>query len=165
MSPFGGESSSETESAKVEASASPSPSPSETADDIRAEATPEESTSATDAATPVPLSPVEFRAAALGDLADMQKDVADAKARIDDGGLARLFGNVLELTFNIGQLKSITASDEIATEWSEGLAKLEKAVDDFSSSLSEDSVSKSISRLNEISKRISELERFVKAVK
>lgn len=138
-----------------------SPTPSETQ-----LAEPSESPSPTESVseTPIPLSPVEFRAYALGDLADMRKDVADAKKRINDGGFARLLGNVLELTFNVGQLQSITPSEDIAEEWNSKLAKLEAAVDKFSEGVGENSVSATRSDLDEILAAISTLEKFVKTV-
>ena len=95
----------------------------------------------------------------------MRKDVADAKKRIQDGGIARLYGNALELAFNIGQLQSLEPSEDIAEEWNAKLTRLETAVDEFSDGLSSESVSKSRAHLNEILNAISSLEKFVKTVK
>jgi hypothetical protein len=161
--PFGGETSGEKSdpSATPEQSESASPTPTESETQ---EPEVEESPSASTSASPVPLSPVEFRASALGDLADMRKDLADAKTRINEGGLLRLLGNALELQFNVGQLKSITPMDDIADSWSEKLAILEKDVDKFTEGLSEDSVSGSRADLDRILKTIGMLEKFVKSV-
>jgi hypothetical protein len=134
--PFGGETSSENSDPSANPSQSESASP----------------------------TPVEFRASALGDLADMRKDLADAKARINEGGLLRLLGNALELQFNVGQLKSITPMEDIAASWSEKVAILEGDVDKFTDGLSEDSVSASRADLDRILKTISMLEKFVKSV-
>lgn len=160
MSPFSEDTTSKVATPSASPSASPSPSltPSETA-------TPSESPSASESPSRIPDSPVQLRASALGDLADMRKDVADAKERLAKGGLARLYGNTLELAFNIGQLKSVVPSDDIAEEWNKRLSKLENAVDTFSEGLSSDSVSKSRQHLNEILTAIASLERFVKTVK
>lgn len=114
--------------------------------------------------SPIALSPVEFRSSALGDLADLRKDLADLKQRIDEGGLVRLYGNVLELTFNVAQLQAISPSDDYSLAWQEKLIFLEKAIDEFSNGLSEDSVAKSKTHLRKISEVIDDLERFVKVV-
>jgi hypothetical protein len=127
--------------------------------------TPSDSPSATVSSTPVPVSPTELRASALGDLADMRKDVADAKRAIQEGGILRLYGNALELDFNLGQLKSIYPSEDIEDKWNSKLLNLETAVDNFSDGLGEDSVTKSRANLDKISYAISLLEKFVKAIK
>jgi hypothetical protein len=143
-----------------------SPSASESPVEIPSETpSPSISESPTESTAPVPDSPVQLRTSALGDLADMRKDVADAKKRIQDGGIARLYGNALELAFNIGQLQSLEPSEDIAEEWNAKLTRLETAVDEFSDGLSSESVSKSRAHLNEILNAISSLEKFVKTVK
>ena len=151
-----------TEEAAPTPTQSASPTPSQTPSE---EPSPSESPSATESASAIPYSPVQLRSAALGDLADMRKDVADAKERINDGGLARLYGNVLELSFNLGQLQSIDPSEDIAEEWNRRLGNLEAAIDKFSDGLSADSVSKSRAHLDGILSAISSLENFVKTVK
>jgi len=161
--PFGGETSSENSDPSANPSQSESASPTPTEDPSENPEV-EESPTASASASPVPLSPVEFRASALGDLADMRKDLADAKARINEGGLLRLLGNALELQFNVGQLKSITPMEDIAASWSEKVAILEGDVDKFTDGLSEDSVSASRADLDRILKTVSMLEKFVKSV-
>lgn len=116
-------------------------------------------------ASPILLSPVEFQSSALGDLSDMRKDVADLKDRIDEGGLIRLYGNVVELTFNVGQLQAISPGEDSEDVWKEKLVLLENAVDDFSNGLSADSVASSKRHLAKILEAIGNLEKFVKMVK
>lgn len=115
-------------------------------------------------ASPILLSPVEFQSSALGDLSDMRKDVADLKDRIDEGGLIRLYGNVVELTFNVGQLQAISPGEDSEDVWKEKLVLLENAVDDFSNGLSADSVASSKRHLAKILEAIGNLEKFVKMV-
>jgi hypothetical protein len=127
--------------------------------------TPYGSPSATESSTPVPVSPTELRSSALGDLADMRKDVADGKRAIEQGGILRLYGNSLELYFNLGQLQSIYPSEDIADKWNSKLLNLETAIDIYSDGLSTDSVTKSRANLDKILYAISSLEKFVKAIK
>lgn len=125
-------------------------------------ATPSESASATPSAAP--MSPVEFRVAALGDLRDMRKDVADLKSVLAEGGRARLITNTLELSFNLGQLQSLDPTDEILLKWSDYLKSLEESVDSFSDGLSEDSTSLIYKKLDVILAKISSAESYVKSV-
>lgn len=139
--------------------ASQSPSQDSTTE-VMTSPTPESSS-----ASPILLSPVEFQSSALGDLSDMRKDVADIKDRIDEGGLIRLYGNVVELTFNVGQLQAISPGEDSEDVWKEKLVLLENAVDDFSNGLSADSVASSKRHLAKILEAIGNLEKFVKMVK
>lgn len=139
--------------------ASQSPSQDSTTE-VMTSPTPESSS-----ASPILLSPVEFQSSALGDLSDMRKDVADLKDRIDEGGLIRLYGNVVELTFNVGQLQAISPGEDSEDVWKEKLVLLENAVDDFSNGLSADSVASSKRHLAKILEAIGNLEKFVKMVK
>ena len=158
FAPFTEETTSEINSPSQSATPTPKVSTSE-------EASPSVSPTASDLITPVPYSPVQLRTSALGDLADMRKDVADARQRIAEGGFARLYGNVLELSFNLGQLQSVDPSPEIINEWNEKLSKLEAAVDKFSEGISSESVANSRAHLDGILNAISSLEKFVKTVK
>ena len=79
VTPFSEETATKEVSLKSSDLTSPKAIPSE-------QPTPSESPSATESSTPVPVSPTELRASALGDLADMRKDVADGKRAIEQGG-------------------------------------------------------------------------------
>lgn len=91
--------------------------------------------SAAAADTDQPLSPALFSASALGDIADLDKDLVDLQKSIAKGGLFRAVGNVLELSFNMGQLESLTPPPKIASAWSSELSKLDKAIGKVSASV------------------------------
>jgi len=156
--PFSEETANKEVSSKASDLTSPKAIPSE-------QPTPYDSPTATESSTPVPDSPTQLRASALGEFADMRKDVADAKRAIQEGGILRLYGNALELEFNLGQLKSIYPSEDIADKWNSKLLNLETAIDNFSDGLGADTVTKSRTNLDKILYAISSLEKFVKAIK
>jgi len=126
------------------------------------EASPSESASP----TPVPMSPVEFRVSALGDIADMRKDFSDFETVLKEGGLLRLLGNVLEIEFNIGQLQSLTPPDKYSSKFAEKLASLELTIDELSEAVTspESSTSNTKSKLGKCRSALSSLESYVKSV-
>jgi hypothetical protein len=126
------------------------------------EPTPTESTSP----TPIPLSPVEFRVSALGEIADMKKDFSDFEVVLNKGGLFRLLGNILEIEFNIGQLQSLTPPDQYSAKFIERLSKLETAVEGLSSAVTEPDSSTSNTKnwLSKSRSALSSLEAFLKSV-
>jgi chromosomal replication initiation ATPase DnaA len=74
-----------------------------------------------------------FRSSATNNLADLKKDLGDLKKRAEEGSLLRLLGNVLEISFNQGQLSALTdVPTKIAKTWPAEIAKLEAAVDALS---------------------------------
>lgn len=74
-----------------------------------------------------------FRTSATNNLADLKKDLGDLKKRAEEGSLLRLLGNVLEISFNQGQLSALTdVPTKIAKTWPAEMAKLEAAVDALS---------------------------------
>ncbi len=143
----------------VSESATPAP---EVTEAPTPEATPTESTSP----TPIPMSPVEFRVSALGDVADMRKDFSDFEVVLSKGGLLRLMGNILEIEFNIGQLQSLTPPDQYSAKFSEKLLALEVAVDGLSSAVtdSESSTSNTRNWLSKSRSALNSLEAFLKSV-
>ena len=117
------------------------------------------------AETPAPMSPVMFASSARGDLADMSKDLVDLQRAIDKGGLFRAMGNVLELSFNLGQLESLEPPTKIASTWKRELAKLETAIDAVSASVSDGaSVSTSKKRIAAVQSQIKKLDALIKKV-
>lgn len=148
-----------SESPTPTVSESPTPSVSESP---TVEVSPSESASA----SPVPMSPVEFRVSALGDIADMRKDLSDFEIVLNKGGLLRLLGNVLEIEFNIGQLKSLTPPDKYSAKFAEKLASLELTVDELSEAVTspESSTSKTKSKLGKCKSALNSLESYVKSV-
>lgn len=148
-----------TSSPTVSKSPTPAPTVSETPS---TEATPIESTSP----TPIPMSPVEFRVSALGEVADMRKDFSDFEVVLGKGGLLRLMGNILEIEFNIGQLQALTPPDQYSVKFSEKLLALDVAVDGLSSAVTEPESSTSNTRnwLSKSRSALNSLEAFLKSV-
>ena len=160
LSALGGNTETSTNSAStISESTTPAPEVSETPG---VEATPTESTSP----TPIPMSPVEFRVSALGDVADMRKDFSDFEVVLGKGGLLRLMGNILEIEFNIGQLQALTPPDQYSVKFSEKLLALDAAVDGLSSAVTdaESSTSNTKNWLSKSRSALNSLEAFLKSV-
>lgn len=64
-----------------------------------------------------------------GQFRDLDKDIRDAGKRAEADQSFRLLGNVLEFSFNLGQLESLDPPTAIAEDWVAGLAKLDKAIE------------------------------------
>ena len=111
----------ETPSASASSSASPSPSSS---------ASP--TTSKADSAS----NKAYFTESAKGDLADLEKDISDAIKRTKADQKFRLMGNILEFSFNLGQLKALDAPSQVSTKWEKALTALETAISDSSDAAS-----------------------------
>ena len=94
----------------------------------------------------------------------MRRDVADAKVALNEGGLWKLYGNLLELEFNLGQLEALTPQPEYEKKWYESLLKLQNAMDVFSEGLDGESVSASRGHLDSILSAISGVERTAKTI-
>lgn len=77
-----------------------------------------------------------FVLSSTGQILDMNKDLDDAVRRAENSQLIRLSGNILELTFNLGQLKALDAPTAVATDWQDALLKLEASLDSISGVLS-----------------------------
>lgn len=160
LSALGGNTETSTNSSPaVLETTTPAPEVSETPS---AEASPTESTSP----TPIPMSPVEFRVSALGDVADMRKDFSDFEVVLNKGGLLRLMGNILEIEFNIGQLQSLTPPDQYSAKFSEKLLALNVAVDGLSNAVTdaESSTSNTKNQLSKCRSALNSLEAFLKSV-
>lgn len=91
-----------------------------------------------------PDSPVRFLTGARGDLRDMRKDLKDMEEALDEGGFLRVAGNVLELSFNIGQLQSLEPPVEVANEWDAALTALEVDVARLGDLISDDGTPKQV---------------------
>jgi hypothetical protein len=136
----------------------------------------EESPSASPEATDSPLSDPDseesiayFAYSSTGQFKDMDKDLDDAVKRANNDQTIRLMGNMLELTFNFGQLEALDAPTSVAKAWATGMAKLETSIDtasdiagDFSSgqaSLSEmlGSIEQVRAKVNALAKVVSNL--------
>lgn len=154
----------------IQESAEPTPTPTQT---MTAEESP--SPDSSDEAGPLSDPDSEesidyFIYSSKGQFKDMDKDLNDAVGRANNDQTIRLLGNILELSFNLGQLKALDAPTTVAKSWSDGLAKLEATIDaasdaatDFSSgqaSLSEmlGSIEQVRSKVGALAKVVSKLQ-------
>lgn len=78
-----------------------------------------------------------FVISGTGQVIDMNKDLDDAVTRAENSQLIRLSGNILELSFNLGQLQSLDAPSVVASDWQEAMGKLESSIDSISDVLSD----------------------------
>ena len=159
---------SQSQSATASAPASPSDLPAETQ---IASASPSESLTSSAPAFPSPSespqtqSLTSFILGARGDIRDMDKDLDDMEVALGEGGIFRLLGNSLELSFNIGQLQSLTPPQEIAAQWNKSLETLSSRADDLSSMLSGDATTRQISGgINATRKALTNLSKVVDKV-
>lgn len=140
-------------SAASSVASTPEPDATESTETTQA---PEETPSAS--ASPSPDSPAFFAASARGDLRDLRKDLRDLERALDEGGLFRMLGNVLELSFNVGQLGSLTPPLEIGGAWDDGLAELELSVDELSAAIENDAPLREVrERLTQVRERVDAL--------
>lgn len=123
------------------------------------------SQAASPSATPKPDSPTYFRTSALGNLADMKKDIGDAQIALEKGGSWKLLGNAAEIAFNVGQLQALNPPAQYSKTWAKQVAELDLLSDNFLESISGGSVSKTRSILSKMSKLIKTMDAYVKKVK
>lgn len=76
-----------------------------------------------------------FTLSASGQVADMNKDLDDMVNRAVNEQLIRLSGNYLELSFNVGQLQSLTPPSAASAGWVGAMANLESSLDSMSAVL------------------------------
>lgn len=152
---------SETSNQSAQPSASPTVESSPTEE---ASPTASPSDSATPTASPTPETPLEFRFAALRDLADLQKDVKDARTGISENGLGKFYWNLAEIRFNLTQLEMLTPRDEYAEKWNSKLAVLKKTVDAVDTDDENLTISKAKRQLDAILQAIPALERIAKSL-
>ena len=154
-----------SESETSNQSAQPSASPTvESSPTEEASPTASPSDSATPTASPTPETPLEFRFAALRDLADLRKDVKDARTGISDNGLGKFYWNLAEIRFNLAQLEMLTPRDEYAEKWNSKLAVLKKTVDAIDTDDENLTISKAKRQLDAILQAIPALERIAKSL-
>ena len=126
--------------------------------------TPTTALAATASPSPTPDSPTYFRSSALGDLADLKKDVSDAQRAVEKGGSWRLLGNAAELAFNIGQLQALTPPTKYAKTWNKQLTTRDGLSTQFMDSISSGSVSTTRSILKKMLAQAKSMEAYVKKV-
>lgn len=103
------------------ATETPSPSPSNSADPSVAQTA---ASSDADSAS----NKSYFVSSAKGDLADLEKDIDDALKRAKNDQKIRLMGNILEFSFNLGQLQALDAPTAVKNKWEKALVALDKAI-------------------------------------
>lgn len=92
--------------------------------------TPEPTVSDSPLSDPNSVESIEyFQISTAGQVKDLNKDIDDAIGRAEADQTIRLLGNILELTFNLGQLRALDAPTDLVESWNAGLAKLESAID------------------------------------
>src|SRR4051812_6588791 len=100
----------------------------------------------TPSATPEPEVDTEddsaFVRVATRDLDDFDKDLDDLDITLDEDGFWRLLTNVVELNFNVSQLRQHEAPKSIASDWADGLAQLDDDIDDIEAGITAGSDSK-----------------------
>jgi hypothetical protein len=124
-----------TETASIAPTQTPAPTPTpETTEEEPEADTETDSSSASPSPTPTqdPGSDdnlAYFLISSNGQFRDLDKDIRDAGKRAEADQSFRLLGNVLEFSFNLGQLQSLDPPTSIAEDWVAGLAKLDKAIE------------------------------------
>lgn len=151
--------------ATVTVTATPTATPSETpsAEETQAEISPSpEETVKVDSDFNV----ANFKSRATGNIDDLKKDLSDLRKRAEEGSLFRLLGNVLEVSFNQGQLEALTdVPTKIAKTWPAQMVKLSAAVDALSDKTSAfvagdanlSSLKDSINKVNGVADKLMEL--------
>ena len=118
----------------VTATPSATPTPTPTASEGSAKAEPEgEGETASPSPTPSedPDSAENityFLLSSNGQFRDLDKDIKDARKRAEADETIRLLGNILEFSFNLGQLRSLDPPSAIADGWIEGIDKLDLSI-------------------------------------
>lgn len=152
---------SETVNSRVKPSDSPTIEISPTEEPSR---TANPSDSATPSASRTPETPLEFRFAVLRDLADLRKDVKDARRGISENGLGKFYWNLAEIRFNLAQLESLTPRDDYAEKWKSNLVILEEAINAIDTDDENLTISKAKRQLDAILQAIPPLERIARSL-
>jgi hypothetical protein len=110
-----------------------------------------------------------FLISSNGQFRDLDKDIRDAVKRAEADQAFRLLGNVLEFSFNLGQLESLDPPTAIAEDWVAGLAKLDKAIEKSSDAAADfvtggASTSQMIGALSKVQNQVDNLRRIADKV-
>lgn len=144
------------EETAVEETAEETPSEEIVEEEPVAEATVDEEAESASSVSPA------FESRARGDMADLVKDLDDMAIAATEGGIFRLLGNSVELSFNVGQLQSLTPPEEIAADWDKALNRLEKRVDAISDAIGgEASTQQLLERIGSAAKAVVRLSEVV----
>jgi len=108
--------------------------------------TDEAATTDDNSTTPVPDSPIVFRASVSVDITDMRKDLNDLNRAIKDDSVFRILSNVAEISFNLGQLGAANPPLDIANEWNEEMMILDEDVTELSELVSGDGTTSQVQK-------------------
>jgi hypothetical protein len=114
-------------------------SPEDQQSEIIATSEPEETPTEESASTPAPSSSPSsdpnspdsiayFIFSSEGQFMDLEKDIQDAIGRAENDQTIRLLGNVLEFSFNLGQLRALDPPSVIADQWNDAIVALDDAI-------------------------------------
>lgn len=154
------------------ATATPTATPTPTATEGES-ATDSETESSTASPSPTPTQDPDstdnvsyFILSSNGQFRDLDKDIKDARKRAEADQSFRLLGNILEFSFNLGQLESLDPPTAVADDWVSGLAKLDKAISKSSDAAADFvtggvTTSQMLSALNKVQTQVDNLRRIV----
>lgn len=159
-----------TETATATPTETPTPEPTPTEEEPEGET---ETNSATASPSPTPTQDPDsadnvayFLISSNGQFRDLDKDINDAGKRARADQSFRLLGNILEFSFNLGQLQSLDPPTAISDEWLAGLEKLDKAISKSSDAAADFitggvSTSQMIGTLDKVQNQVDNLRRIV----
>lgn len=159
---IGGSETSSPDSARVETS----PTPTESAQ-IESSPSASESPESMPSSDPNSEDNVSyFIASSNGQFSDLNKDIDDAIKRAKNDQTIRLLGNILEFSFNFGQLEALDVPDSIAKDWKSGMSKLDLSIDAASDAatdfvVDDASVSEVVTSLEKVRSRVNSLAKTV----
>jgi len=106
-----------------------------------------------------------FEMRARGDIADLAKDLDDMAIAATEGGFFRILGNSVELSFNVGQLQSLTPPEEIAADWDKALTRVSNRVDAISEAISSEATTQQLlEKIGSTAKALVRLSEVVDAI-
>ena len=159
-----------TETATATPTETPTPTPTPTEEESEADT---ESDSSSPSPSPTPTQDPDsdenvayFLISSNGQFRDLDKDIRDAGKRAEADQSFRLLGNILELSFNLGQLRSLDPPTAIADDWVAGLTKLDKAIEKSSDAAADFvtggiSTSQVLGALEKVQNQVDNLRRIV----
>lgn len=152
--------------------ATPTPTPTEDSEAVDSEIE-------TETASPSP-TPTEdpnseenityFIISSNGQFRDLEKDIRDARKRAEADETFRLLGNILEFSFNLGQLRSLDPPSSIAEDWIVGIDKLDLAISKSSDAASDfisgtASTSRMLRALSRVQTQVDNMRRITDSIK
>ena len=159
---IGGSTPSSSQSTDVEASPSTS-----VAEELASSPTPSETVEPSPTTDPnSPENVAYFISSSSGQFKDLDKDIDDAVKRAKNDQFIRLLGNILEFSFNFGQLEALEVPDAVSEAWKAGMLKLDASIEEASNAatdfaVDEASTSEVVSSLEKVRDRVNALQKIV----